>query len=61
VPARRRNPNPVLQLYQVEIRGNQYYVLNVQTRAISGGPFKTREEAQKRADELEKRSPRRGY
>jgi hypothetical protein len=52
----RRKKHPVLQNYQVEIRGNQYYVIHTtKGRALSGGPFKTREAAQRRADELEKR------
>ena len=53
--------NPVLQHYQVEIRGNQYYVIDTANRAIVGGPFRSRNAAQERADALEMRRPRRVF
>jgi hypothetical protein len=43
--------------FQVVKRGNQYFVLN-QHQAVAAGPFKGREAAQKRADEMEMRAPR---
>jgi len=52
-----RKKNPVLQKYQVEVRGNQYFVVNTKTHVTAGGPFKTREAAQHRADQLERTSP----
>jgi hypothetical protein len=55
-----RRKNPILQHYQVEIRGNSYYVIDTTNSALVGGPFKSREAAQRRADELEKRRPHRG-
>jgi hypothetical protein len=51
-----RKKNPVLQKYQVEVRGNQYYVINTKTHVTVGGPFKTRDAAQNRADQLERQS-----
>lgn len=51
-----RRKNPVLQKYQVEVRGNQYFVINTHTHITAGGPFKTRDAAQKRADQLERQS-----
>jgi hypothetical protein len=53
MPARHRR-NPVLQTFQVEIRGDKYYVINTKTRALSAGPFKSRIKAQERADKLER-------
>jgi hypothetical protein len=41
-------------IYRTEIRGNQYFVVNASTRVTVAGPFRTREAAQRRADELER-------
>jgi hypothetical protein len=43
-----------LQRFQVELRANSYYVINIKTHAISAGPFKSRIRAQERADALER-------
>jgi hypothetical protein len=51
-----RRKNPVLQRYQVELRGHQYYVLDTKTRATVGGPYKKRTSAQDKADQMERRS-----
>jgi hypothetical protein len=53
--------NPVLQHYQVEIRGNSYYVIDTANRAIVGGPFRDRITAQEKADQLERRRPSRVF
>jgi hypothetical protein len=53
MPLRRRR-NPVLQRYQVELRGNSYWVINTRHHGVIGGPFKTRQKAQERADTLER-------
>jgi hypothetical protein len=45
----------------VEIRGNQYYVIDVANWAIVGGPFRDRITAQEKADQLEMRRPRRVF
>jgi hypothetical protein len=52
-----RRRDPVLHWYQVEIRGNSYYVIDTRRHALVGGPFKSRIRAQHRADELERRVP----
>jgi hypothetical protein len=41
-------------VYRTEIRGSQYFVVNATTRVTVAGPYKTREAAQKRSDELER-------
>jgi hypothetical protein len=41
-------------VYRVEIRGNSYYVVNSQTRVTVGGPYKSRQAAQEKADALER-------
>jgi hypothetical protein len=46
--------NPLLQRYQVEVRGSYYYVVDTTTKATVAGPFKAREPAQRQADNLEK-------
>jgi hypothetical protein len=51
-----RRKNPVLQKYQVEVRGSQYYVVNTKTHVTVGGPYKKREAAQEKADQLERTS-----
>jgi hypothetical protein len=51
----RRHRNLVLQRYQVEIRGNSYFVICTRRHALVGGPYKSRIKAQERADELERR------
>jgi hypothetical protein len=39
--------------YVVELRGtSSYYVLDARNRGIMGGPYRTREQAQSRADML---------
>jgi hypothetical protein len=45
-------------VYRVQLRGNAYYVINEKTRVAMGGPFKTRDAAQRRADELERTAGR---
>jgi hypothetical protein len=52
---RRRRRNPILQNFQVELRANQFFVIDTKTRALVAGPFKSRIGAQERADELERR------
>jgi hypothetical protein len=42
--------------FQVVKRGTQYFVIS--SGAAVAGPFKSRESAQKRADEMETRAPR---
>ena len=54
-----KRKDPVLQKYQVEQRGQQYFVVDTKTGATAGGPFKTRSAAQERADALDRRSWRR--
>jgi hypothetical protein len=56
VPPKRRK-HPVLQRYQVEIRGTQYFVMDTKRHAIVAGPFRGRIKAQEHADQLEKRRP----
>jgi len=43
----------------VDIRGNQYFVIDTANGAIVGGPFKDRIKAQEKADRLEKSRPSR--
>jgi hypothetical protein len=60
VPRRKASArNPVLQHYQVEVRGNQYFVIDTKNVALVGGPFKSRTAAQEKADTLERRRPHR--
>src|SRR5262249_28393704 len=42
------------ETYRVELKGNAYYVANAATRVSVAGPYKTREAAQRRSDELER-------
>jgi hypothetical protein len=47
--------------YQVEMRSRLFYVIDRDSRGISAGPFPSREEAQRKADQLNQtlgRSPR---
>ena len=55
----KRRKNPVLQHYQVEIKGNLYYVINNDNGMVVGGPYESRVAAQDRADQLERMNPRR--
>jgi hypothetical protein len=60
---RGREPGIPGDAYVVELRGHAYYVIDVDTRGISAGPFSSREEAQRRGDALNQslgRSRRRG-
>jgi hypothetical protein len=41
-------------VFRVQLKGNQYFVVNADTRLTVAGPYKTRDQAQKRADELER-------
>jgi len=41
-------------VYRVQLKGNQYFVINADTRMTVAGPFKSRERAQARSDELER-------
>jgi hypothetical protein len=43
--AKRRNP--ILQRFQVEVRGSYYYVVDTTTKATVAGPFKARDSAQR--------------
>jgi hypothetical protein len=39
--------------YRVELRGQHlYYVVDADTRGIMGGPYSNRDQAQRRADQL---------
>jgi hypothetical protein len=38
--------------YLVEKRGHQFFVVNARNHGVFGGPFHTREEAQRVADDL---------
>ena len=40
--------------YVAELKGNAYYVIDQKTGGISGGPFRTREAAESRADALQR-------
>jgi hypothetical protein len=51
-----RRKDPVLQRYQVEVRGGRYYVRDTKNDILAGGPYTKRETAQRRADDLEKRT-----
>jgi hypothetical protein len=41
-------------VYRVQLKGNQYFVLNADSRVTVAGPYKSRDAAQRRADELER-------
>jgi hypothetical protein len=49
----RDSSNPVLQRYQVEIRGNFSYVTDTKRHTLVGGPYKSRIRAKARADQCE--------
>jgi hypothetical protein len=53
MPPRRRK-HPVLQKYQVELRGNSYWIVDTRRHGLVGGPFRSRIKAQERADALER-------
>jgi hypothetical protein len=42
------------QVYAVVMNGQQYFVKNQKTNYTVGGPFKSRDEAQKLADRMER-------
>jgi hypothetical protein len=44
--------------FRVQLKGNQYYVINQATGLTVAGPFKTRAAAQKRSDTLERTAGR---
>jgi hypothetical protein len=41
-------------VYRVQVKGNQYFVVNADTRMTVAGPYKSRDAAQQRADQLER-------
>lgn len=45
--------------YVVELRGTAYYVVDARTGGFMGGPYRTREAAQSRADALQQTVVRR--
>lgn len=55
----KQRKNPVLQRYQVQIKGNLYYVINTANGMTVAGPYESRIAAQDRADQLERTNPRR--
>jgi hypothetical protein len=53
-----RNP-PVLQRFQVEVRGGRYFVIDTERKVVVAGPFVHRMRAQAEADRLERNAPMR--
>lgn len=45
--------------FVTELKGNAYYVVDVKTGGIVGGPYRTREAAQSRSDALQQTVVRR--
>jgi hypothetical protein len=45
-------------VYRVQLKGSQFYVINADNRVTVAGPYKTRAWAQRRADELERTAGR---
>jgi hypothetical protein len=48
---------PVLQRFQVQVRGARYYVVDTQRGVTAGGPYVHRSRAQAEADRLERNAP----
>jgi hypothetical protein len=41
-------------VFRVQLKGNQYFVINADTRMTVAGPYKSRDAAQRRSDDLER-------
>ena len=56
MPRKHPFPRQLSQRFEIELRGHQYYVVDTKTDATVGGPFRKREKAQQKADEMERRT-----